>query len=170
MGFFYLESTFKHVFQETKTIYLISSTFLDIWCLQDTSLKVLLKVINDHLLLNPKVAFLVLKPKWYLDSKLVAFQQFSTNGNRQHGCFFIQQAFCGYLAFPSFCFLPQSIFENPETTENFQNLIFRDIKSIFLICSPFLGISCVQNTILEVLLKVINEHLLLLLESDFSGY
>ena len=89
MGFFYLESTFKHVFQETKTIYLISSTFLDIWCLQDTSLKVLLKVINDHLLLNPKMAFLVLKPKWYLDSKLVLSSTFLLMVTANNGCFFI---------------------------------------------------------------------------------
>ena len=43
---------------------------------------------------------------------------------------------------------------NPGTTENFHKPIFRGI----------------MNTILEVLLKVINKHLLLLLESDFSGY
>ena len=57
MGFFYLESTFKHVFQETKTIYLISSTFLDILCVQKTILEVLLKVINEHLLLLLKSDF-----------------------------------------------------------------------------------------------------------------
>ena len=57
MGFFYLESTFKHVFQETKTIYLISSTFLDILYVQKTILEVLLKVINEHLLLLLKSDF-----------------------------------------------------------------------------------------------------------------
>ena len=62
------------------------------------------------------------------------------------------------------------IFENPETTENFHKPIFRGIKTSYLISSSFLGILCVQNTFLEVLLKVINKHLLLLLESDFSGY
>ena len=167
MGFFYLESTFKHVFQETKTIYLISSTFLEIWCLQDTSLKVLLKVINYHLLLNPKVAFLVLKPKWYMDSKLVLCSNFLQMVTASNGCFFIQQAFCGYPAFPTFRFLP---FENPETREHFHKLIFQGNKTVYLISSTFLGIFCVQNTILEVLLEVVNEHLLLLLESDFSGY
>ena len=49
-------------------------------------------------------------------------------------------------------------------------LIFQGIKTIYLISGTFLGILCVQNTILEVLLKVISEHLLLLLERDFSGY
>ena len=53
--------------------------------------------------------------------------------------------------------------------ENFHKLIFRGIKTIHLISSTFVGILYVQNTILEVLLNVINEHLLLLLESDFSG-
>ena len=70
----------------------------------------------------------------------------------------------------SFFFLPYSLFENRETTENFNKLIFRGIKTICLISSTFLGILCVENVILEVLLKVINEHLLLLLESDFSGF
>ena len=53
--------------------------------------------------------------------------------------------------------------------ENFHKLIFWGIKTIYLISSTFLGILWIQNTILEVVLKVINEHLLLLLESDFSG-
>ena len=68
-----------------------------------------------------------------------------------------------------FVFLTKSIFVNPETMENFHKLIFRGIKTIHLISSTFVGILYVQNTILEVLLNVINEHLLLLLESDFSG-
>ena len=54
--------------------------------------------------------------------------------------------------------------------ENFDKLIFRGIKTIYLISSTFLGILCVQGTTLKVLLKVINEYLLLLLESGFSGY
>ena len=40
--------------------------------------------------------------------------------------------------------------------ENFQKFIFRGIKTIYLISSTFL------------LFKVINEHLILLLESGFS--
>ena len=62
------------------------------------------------------------------------------------------------------------MFENPETTENFHKLISRGTKTIYLILSTFLGILCVQGTTLNLLLKVINEHLLLLLESGFSGY
>ena len=54
--------------------------------------------------------------------------------------------------------------------ENFDQLIFWGIKTIYLISSTFLGISRVQGTTLKVLLKVINEHLLLLLESGFSSY
>ena len=56
---------------------------------------------------------------------------------------------------------------NPETTENFQKLFFRGIKIIYLISSNFLGVLRVQDTILKTLVK---EHLLLLLESGFSGY
>ena len=63
--------------------------------------------------------------------------------------------------FPGFCFLLKSIFENPETTENFQKLIFRGIKVSYLILSALLGILCVQDKSLKVLLKVVKEHLLL---------
>ena len=57
-----------------------------------------------------------------------------------------------------------------ETTENFDKLIFRGIETIYLISSNFVGILCVQGTTLKVLFKVINEHLLPLLESGFSGF
>ena len=62
------------------------------------------------------------------------------------------------------------MFENSETTENFQKLIFWGIKSNFLISSTLLSILCVQDKTLKVLLKVIKEHLLLKLEIDFSYY
>ena len=52
-------------------------------------------------------------------------------------------------------------------TENFYKLIFRGIKTIYLILSSLLRILYIQNTIYKVLLKVINEHLLLLLSVAF---
>ena len=55
------------------------------------------------------------------------------------------------------------MFENPETMENVHKLIFPGIKTIYLILSTLLGILYVHNTVSKVLLKVINEHLLLLL-------
>ena len=57
-----------------------------------------------------------------------------------------------------------------ETTENFHKLIFQGIKTIYLILSTLLRILYVQNTIYKVLLKVINKHLLLLLEKSLSSY
>ena len=60
-------------------------------------------------------------------------------------CFFISKAF---YWFPS-------IFENPETTENFQKLIFRGIKASYLILSTLLGVLCVQDKTLKVFLKVV---------------
>ena len=50
-----------------------------------------------------------------------------------------------------------------ETTENFHKLIFQSIKAVYMILSTALGILYFQNEIYKVLLKVINEHLLLLL-------
>ena len=61
-------------------------------------------------------------------------------------------------------------FENPETTENFYELTFQGIKTVYLISSTFRGILCIQDMILKVLLKVIDEHLLLFLESGFFTY
>ena len=65
-----------------KTIYLIWSTFLSILCDQDLTLKVLLKVIKENLPLKLEVAFLLLKPKLYLDNKVIAFYQFSSKSKR----------------------------------------------------------------------------------------
>ena len=84
--------------------------------------------------------------------------------------FFFQKAFCWFPAFPGFRFLPESIFENTKTTENFHNFVVRDIKTIHLILTTFIVISCVQGTTRKVLLKFIMEHVLLLLGWGFSGY
>ena len=73
-----MENFNKLIFRGTKTIYLILSTLLGILYVQNTIYKVLLKVINEHLLLS----LWLLKPKWCLDNKLVAFKQFSSNGYR----------------------------------------------------------------------------------------
>ena len=43
-------------------------------------------------------------------------------------------------------------------------------KAFYLILSTLLGILCDQDTTLKVLLKVMDEHLLLFLESGFSDY
>ena len=46
-----------------------------------------------------------------------------------------------------FCFLPQSILENTETMENFDNLIFWSDKTIDLTFSSFERILCVSNNL-----------------------
>ena len=51
--------------------------------------------------------------------------------------------------------------------EKFQKLIFRGIKSIYLISSIFLSILCVHDKTLKVLLKVIKENLPFKLEGSF---
>ena len=86
------------------------------------------------------------------------------------GDFYYQKTFCWFPAFPGFRFLSQSIFENTETSENFHKFIFRGIKIIYLILNTFPSNLCVQDTILKVLLKVINENLPLRLESSFACY
>ena len=70
------------IFRGIKTIYLIWSTFLSILCDQDITLKVLLKVIKKNLPLKLEVAFLLLKPKLYLDKKVITFYQFSSHCKR----------------------------------------------------------------------------------------
>ena len=54
--------------------------------------------------------------------------------------------------------------------EKFPEALFRGIKSIYLVSSTFLSILCVHDTTLKVSHKVIKEHLLLKLESEFSCY
>ena len=51
------------------------------------------------------------------------------------------------------------MFKNSETKENFRKLIFRGIKTIYLIWSTFLSILCDQYLTFKVLLKVIKENL-----------
>ena len=51
--------------------------------------------------------------------------------------------------------------------ENFYKLIFRGIKTIYLIWSTFLSILCDQDLTLKVLLKVIKENLPFKLEGSF---
>ena len=74
----------------------------------------------------------------------------------------------GVSAFPFFAI--EHIRKPNETTESFQKLIFRGVKSNYLNSSTFLSILCVEDKTLKVLLKVIKEHLLLKLEIDFSYY
>ena len=54
--------------------------------------------------------------------------------------------------------------------KSFHQLISWGTKTIYPILSNFLGILCVQGTILKLMLKVINGRLLLLFENGFSGY
>ena len=75
------------IFRGIKTIYLVSSTFLRILCVQDTTPKVLLQVSLSIYCYCVKVAFLVIKPKWYLDTKLVALQQFHSIATVNNMCF-----------------------------------------------------------------------------------
>ena len=51
-----------------------------------------------------------------------------------------------------------------------RQLIYRGIKTIYLILSTFLSILCVQDATLKVMLKIIKENLPLKLESSFSCY
>ena len=68
-----IENFDKLIFRGIKFIYLNWSTFLGILGIQGITLKVLLKVVLSMSIYYDclKVAFLVIKPKWYLDTKLV---------------------------------------------------------------------------------------------------
>ena len=70
------ENFHKLIFQGIETIYLIWSFFLSILCDQDLTFKVskcCLKLPRRAYHLSLKVAFLLLKPKLYLDNKVIAF-------------------------------------------------------------------------------------------------
>ena len=62
-------------------------------CSEET-IKVLLKIIQENLLLRLESGFfLLLKPKWNLNIKLEAFYQFSSNGNRKQWVLFYLESF-----------------------------------------------------------------------------
>ena len=103
-----------------------------------------------------KWLFLLLKPKWYLDIKLEAFYQFSSNGNRKQWVLFYLESFLLISGISWFSFFVIEHIQKPRTTKNFQKLIFRGIKASYLILSTLLGVLCVQGVTLKVLLKVIN--------------
>ena len=69
-----------------------------------------------------------------------------------------------------FSFFTTEHIRKPGNNGKFLSADFSSIKAIYLISSTFLGIFCIQDRTLKVLLKVINEYLLLFLESGFSGY
>ena len=71
-----MEKIVMLIFRGIKTIYLIWGTFLSILRNQDTTLKALFKVIKENLSLILEVAFLLLKPKLYLDNKVLPFTSF----------------------------------------------------------------------------------------------
>ena len=52
-----MENFQKLIFWGIKASYMISSTLLSILCVQDKTLKVLLKVIKEHLLLKLEIDF-----------------------------------------------------------------------------------------------------------------
>ena len=136
------------------------------------TIKVLLKIIKQNLPLIKawKWLFLLVKPKCCLDIKLEAFYQFSRNSNRKQLVLFYLESFLLISGISGFSFFVIEHIRKPETTKNFQKLIFRGIQSIYLISSTLPAILCVQDVTLKVLPKVIRKHLLLKLEIDFSCY
>ena len=62
---------YKFIFRGIKTIYLIWYTFVSILCAQETTLKICSNLSRRTYHLNLEVAFLLLKPKLYLDNKVI---------------------------------------------------------------------------------------------------
>ena len=70
--------------------------------------------------------------------------------------------------FPSFRFLPYSIFKHTELRDNLDKLICWSIKTMYLISSTFLSVLCVEKETLKTLPKFIKANLILKLESGFT--
>ena len=96
-------------------------------------------------------------------SKNKVFRGFRVFQYRKSTESFLNQKSTQCQLFTGFLFFTREHIRKPGNTENFHKLIFRGIKTIYLILSTLQGILYVQNKIYKVLLKVINEHLLLLL-------
>ena len=152
------ENFHKFIFRGIKIIYLILSTFPSNLCVQDRILKVILKDINENLPLRLESSFAC-----YWTAKMVL---------KITNSFFFSSCLVMITVSNDFSYLEGSLFISGifGNHGNFHKLISWGTKTIYLILSTFLGILCVQGTILKLMLKVINEHLLLLLENGFSGY
>ena len=87
-----------------------------------------------------------------------------------NGVFFNLKSFLLISGISGFSFFAIEHIRKPGNHGKFSQAHFWGIKTIYLILSTLLGILYVQNTMYKVLLKIINKHLLLLLESSFSGY
>ena len=72
----------KLIFRGIKTIYLILSTLVGILYIQNTICSVSQSYQWAFAIIALKWVFWLLKPKWCLGKKFMAFQQFSSNGNR----------------------------------------------------------------------------------------
>ena len=85
-----LENFHKFIFRGIKTIYLISTTFLRILCVQDTILKLLLKVTKQNLPLKLESSFACYWSKngTYIINLLV-FSRFLVTVTVNNGCFLI---------------------------------------------------------------------------------
>ena len=61
-----------------------------------------------------------------------------------------------FIDFRVFIFCHGAYSKTPKPRKKFQKLIFRGIKASYLILNTLLGILCIQDVTLKVLLKVIN--------------
>ena len=81
--------------------------------------------------------------------------------------FIINKFFVDFRHFRVFAFSHRAFSKTRKPRKIF---IYQGIKIIYLILSTFPSNLCVQDTILKVLLKVINENLPVRLESSFGCY
>ena len=97
------------------------------------------------------------KLKQYLRTELVTFEQSSSNYICQQGVFSDLKSFLLISDASWFSFFAIEYIRQPPTTENFDKLIFRSVKTIYLIQSSLKKILLDHDTNLNALLKVIHE-------------
>ena len=102
--------------------------------------------------LNISVAITFL---WTIFQFWLLLSSFPVMVNVNTGCFLFTKRSVDFRHFRVFVFCNRAHSKTRKPRKNFYMLIFRAIKTIYLIWSTFLSILCDQDTTLKVLLKVI---------------
>ena len=113
---------------------------------------------------------MLLKPKWYLDIKLEAFYQFSSNGNRKQWVLFYLESFLLISGISGFSFFVIEHIRKPGNHGKFSEAHFSRYEDYLSDFKRFSNHFVCSGKTIKVLLKIIKENLPLRLESGFSCY
>ena len=160
-------------YQGIRIIYLISKAFQSILCVQEKLSECCSRLSKRTYHWVWKVAFLLLKPKWYLNIKLEAFYQFSSNDNRKQWVLFYLESFLLISGISRFSFFVMEHIRKPEKSGKVFRSSFLEVLRL-IICFEhftrhFVLSRCNSQSVAQsyqLAFTIIYYYL----ESGFSGY